>query len=165
MIPLLLWSGKVLFLVALYGFILFVMRAAIRDMRTVETSRFDAAKGSSTPGDRVADGRKAGSGEDQVVWQLKAVSSPCLAEGHVVLGPRKGRVILGRGAEADVLLSDTFVSSQHASIERGDGGLVLLDLGSTNGTILNGVEIEGQMLLEEGDRVEIGDTVFKVEVG
>ena len=60
-------------------------------------------------------------------------------------------------------LDDTFVSSKHALFEASEAGLQLEDLRSTNGTVVNGQEVEGVRLLHEGDRVEIGDTIFRVE--
>jgi len=48
------------------------------------------------------------------------------------------KVTLGRGAEADVAFSDTAMSREHAVVEFTDGGYRIRDLGSTNGTLVNG---------------------------
>ncbi len=64
--------------------------------------------------------------------------------------------VLGRGAEADLRLPDTGVSRRHAEL-RVDGDRVLLtDLGSTNGTSLNGRRITGDAVLCDGDRIDLG---------
>ena len=52
------------------------------------------------------------------------------------------------------------LSRQHALIQRSDDGWILVDLGSTNGTRLNGARITEQVALSEGDRIEIGDVTI-----
>ena len=64
----------------------------------------------------------------------------------------------------DIFLDDTFVSSKHALFEVTADGLQVEDLRSTNGTQVNGADISESTLLRAGDRVEVGDTVFQVEV-
>ena len=65
--------------------------------------------------------------------------------------------VIGRGSEADLQLPDTGVSRRHAEV-RVDGDAVrLLDLGSTNGTRVNGHRIDGKTLAD-GDRLDIGAT-------
>jgi hypothetical protein len=67
---------------------------------------------------------------------------------------------LGRSREADLRLDDTAVSRQHAEIRRdGDGRHVLVDLGSTNGTLLNGSRVSTSKL-RDGDVVTIGAAVL-----
>lgn len=162
MIYLFLWSGKVLFLLVLYAFIFMLVRAAVRDMRRADSAQ--SVSSSVSPSPQGVDLNRSPRG-----WsdsrRLRVKSSPCFPAGQEVLLPGKGRMLLGRGAEADVQFDDTFVSSRHASIESEGEELVLRDLGSTNGTVLNGVEITGPELLKAGDLVEVGDTVFIVEVG
>ncbi|MBC7106299.1 MAG: FHA domain-containing protein [Firmicutes bacterium] len=63
----------------------------------------------------------------------------------------------------DIPLADTFVSAKHALFEATGEGLLVEDLRSTNGTLVNGREIEQPVILRPGDRVEIGDTVFRAE--
>jgi pSer/pThr/pTyr-binding forkhead associated (FHA) protein len=64
----------------------------------------------------------------------------------------------------DIFLDDTFVSAKHALFEVNDEGLTVEDLRSTNGTLVNGASIHGATLLEVGDRVSVGDTLFEVRV-
>ncbi|WP_437815484.1 sigma 54-interacting transcriptional regulator [Sorangium sp. So ce1078] len=73
--------------------------------------------------------------------------------------PRSGVVLLGRGPRADVRLRNTSASREHAKIVLLDGRAQLVDLGSRNGTLLNGVPVDGARPLGSGDVVSIGDTV------
>ncbi|MDP9100848.1 MAG: FHA domain-containing protein [Actinomycetota bacterium] len=67
--------------------------------------------------------------------------------------------VIGRGAEADLRLADTGVSRRHAEL-RVEGGLAtVVDLGSTNGTTVNGRKVSRQLLVD-GDRVGIGATTL-----
>jgi hypothetical protein len=70
---------------------------------------------------------------------------------------------IGRSADNDLVLSDSRVSRHHARISGRRGTLVYSDLGSTNGSRVNGVDV-GELVLGAGDRIEIGDTVIVVEV-
>jgi hypothetical protein len=67
------------------------------------------------------------------------------------------RVTLGKGG-ADFVVADRTVSRLHAAVERVTGGWVLLDLGSRNGTHVNGVRIAGPQALHSGDEIRIGAT-------
>ncbi|WP_437678119.1 sigma 54-interacting transcriptional regulator [Sorangium sp. So ce131] len=73
--------------------------------------------------------------------------------------PRSGVVLLGRGPGADVRLRNTSASREHAKIVVLDGRAQLVDLGSRNGTLLNGVRVDGARPLGSGDVVSIGDAV------
>jgi hypothetical protein len=66
---------------------------------------------------------------------------------------------IGRGADADVRLTDQAVSRRHAEIRIANGGAILNDLQSTNGTTLNGVRIT-TTALADGDELRIGETVL-----
>jgi hypothetical protein len=70
---------------------------------------------------------------------------------------------IGRAADNDVVMTDGRVSRHHARLTGRRGTLVYLDLGSTNGSRVNGVSVQ-ELVLGEGDRIEIGDTVIVVEV-
>jgi hypothetical protein len=70
---------------------------------------------------------------------------------------------IGRSADNDLVIADSRVSRHHARISGRRGTLVYVDLGSTNGSRVNGVQV-GELVLGAGDRIEIGDTVIIVEV-
>ena len=65
-------------------------------------------------------------------------------------------ITLGRHPESHVVLPSTSVSSQHATIKKRGEDFYLQDLGTTNGTKLNGVEVE-EAKLSHGDQVTVGD--------
>ena len=66
------------------------------------------------------------------------------------------RVTIGKGVENDIVLDDTTVSRLHAVCERFPAGWCINDLGSSNGTFLNGERIWAQQRLRHGDEVRIG---------
>ena len=73
---------------------------------------------------------------------------------------RKPLVILGRVDDvADIVVPNNSASRHHAAIGYKNGAFVLYDMGSTNGTLLNGERIS-EHKLEHGDEIEIGDNVF-----
>ncbi|MBI3969546.1 MAG: anti-sigma factor antagonist [Chloroflexi bacterium] len=72
-----------------------------------------------------------------------------------------GRAItVGRGRENDIWLPDSTVSRQHLRFEVLDGQPAVRDLNSTNGTLVNGAQITGTYVLNDGDRIEVGTTTF-----
>jgi hypothetical protein len=73
-------------------------------------------------------------------------------------------VTIGRLPECDVVVEDPGASRQHARVRRTDGGFVLVDLGSTNGTLVNDVAIQ-EHVLENGDRITIGETILEFRSG
>jgi len=73
------------------------------------------------------------------------------------------QLTIGRAADNDLVLADSRVSRHHARIAGRRGTLVYADLGSTNGSRVNGVQV-GELVLGAGDRIELGDTVIMVEV-
>lgn len=68
------------------------------------------------------------------------------------------RCTIGKGS-ADIVLQDRAVSRVHASIERVTGGWVVQDLGSRNGTFVNGVRVVGPRALRSGDEIRFGSAV------
>ena len=71
---------------------------------------------------------------------------------------------IGRDGHNDVPLpGDTFASSEHARFEARGDGVWLEDVGSTNGTYVNGVKLKRPKRLEPGDIVKIGETDFRFE--
>jgi pSer/pThr/pTyr-binding forkhead associated (FHA) protein len=79
-------------------------------------------------------------------------------------GLEKDRVTIGRLPECDVVLSDPGASRQHAEIRRVGGAFVVVDLGSTNATLVNGSPI-AEHGLADGDQITIGNTVLEFRRG
>ncbi len=71
-------------------------------------------------------------------------------------------VVIGRGADCDVTLSDTYLSTRHARIANDGGDLSIEDLGSTNGTYVNQELLRGRVLLERGDVIQVGGVLLEV---
>ena len=66
------------------------------------------------------------------------------------------KLTVGRLVDNDVTLDDGSVSGRHAEVDLGGDVAVLRDLGSTNGTFLNGEQVTGEVSLNEGDEVYFG---------
>ena len=71
-------------------------------------------------------------------------------------------LIVGRAALCDVTVDDIEMSRQHFCLEWEDGGIVVTDLGSTNGTAINGIRIRNRRRLEPGDYIEAGSMKFTI---
>jgi len=69
-------------------------------------------------------------------------------------------VTIGRLADCDVVLRDKGASRKHAQLKLRDGAWTLTDLGSTNGTRLNGQTVQSRELAD-GDKITIGTTVIE----
>jgi len=82
-------------------------------------------------------------------------------------GPRAGQVILlaqewltlGRASDNDIVLQDLEVSRHHARLRRSERGWVLEDLGSTNGTYVNGSRLAAPHLLRHGDVIDLSEEI------
>ena len=70
---------------------------------------------------------------------------------------------IGRHPDCDVVLNDQEVSRQHAEVRREDGQFLLIDLGSLNGTKVNGAGVKGARALEDGDTITIGAHTIRFE--
>jgi pSer/pThr/pTyr-binding forkhead associated (FHA) protein len=69
---------------------------------------------------------------------------------------------IGRRSDQHIVLSDPSVSRAHARIEQGAWGVAIVDLGSTNGTVVNGLRLHGaRTALRGGERIEIGTVVLE----
>jgi S1-C subfamily serine protease len=88
----------------------------------------------------------------------------------ILSGPRAGErlevagaLVIGRDSDCDLALRDDKASRHHAQITRSGDTLTLEDLGSTNGTYLNGTRIAAPAVLAAGDRITIGDTHLQLQ--
>jgi len=68
---------------------------------------------------------------------------------------------IGRDAESEVVLKDSSVSREHALVQIGSDGAQIRDVGSRNGSWLNGIPIDETMPLRPGDQIQVGDVVFQ----
>jgi hypothetical protein len=76
--------------------------------------------------------------------------------------PLGDEITVGRAAGCQVTVDDTYVSQLHARVFTRDAQLFVEDLGSTNGTYLNRVKVAGPMVMQKGDRLQVGNTVLEV---
>lgn len=74
------------------------------------------------------------------------------------------RVTIGRQSGCTIVIRDTNVSREHAQLRRRPNGWTLRDLGSTNGTKLNGVRVEGEQMLANGDVIMLGAIKVMFEI-
>ena len=89
-----------------------------------------------------------------VVYQREGGAGRCIKLDRLPLR-------LGRDPDNELVLEDEGVSRRHARIEKRAGRVVLMDVGSTNGTLLNDAELAGIAELRTGDRIKVGSTIFK----
>jgi predicted component of type VI protein secretion system len=95
--------------------------------------------------------------------RARAETALLLIDGkRVVISP--GGATLGRGRSSDVVLNDPNISRQHAEIRPRGGSWVITDLGSTNGSQLNGHRLEGSEVLRPGDEIELGASMMTFSV-
>ena len=83
-----------------------------------------------------------------------------LKKGSVI--PVRNDITIGRKEDNSVVLNDQHVSGNHAILSIRNEALVLEDLNSTNGTLVNGKKISGRVRLNINDEIRIGTTKFKV---
>ena len=76
--------------------------------------------------------------------------------------PVRGPVIVGRSPGADIVIGASYVSARHARFSIMGQNLFVEDLGSTNGTAVNGQRIAEPVALKSGDVVNIGDVTMRV---
>jgi len=143
---------KIGFLVLLYLFIWRIVSTASRDLRLPQDSMILAP---ALGGQPVVPAARTG--------RLVVEKSPVLDEGsgyELDSAP----LTIGRGGQCDIALEgDEFASARHARIEPRRDGVWVEDLGSTNGTFVNGSQIEKPRRLTPGDVVRVGDTEIRFE--
>jgi hypothetical protein len=141
------------FLIVLYLFLLWVARSALKEVRSTGAPAPEATGFHPIgPG-----GREPGTDASLVV----------LKGGGLEAGERFdlfGGLTIGRSTDADVRIEDRFASGVHARLFSRGGGYYVEDMGSTNGTYLNGAQVTGESALTDLDEVRIGDTEFRFEL-
>ena len=145
---------KIAFLVLLYLFIWRIVRTASRDLRLPQESFIlapSAAAGvhASRPG--------------PVTGRLVVVKSADLQDGEG-FELNSAQLTIGRGNQNDIpIATDEYASARHARFEPRQDGVWVQDLGSTNGTFLNGTRLDRPRRLAQGDVVRVGETDLRFE--
>lgn len=142
------------FLAVLYLFVLVIARSAIKDLRRTVSPAPDAT------GFHAAPAFEAPRGPD--AWLVAERGGGLERDQRFDL---IGGLSIGRSKEADVQIDDRYASSIHARVFSREARFYVEDMNSTNGTLLNGATLNGEAELIDGDNVQIGDTVFRFEVG
>lgn len=125
--------GRVVFIVALYLFLLVLAVVLVRELRSRGTRATERA-----PADLlVVEPHDTGLDPGERI--------PLLAQASI-----------GRGRENDITLDDSFLSADHARLSWNGKGWVLEDLGSTNGTRINGKPVKRATAVKPGDTIEFG---------
>ena len=152
------------FLAVLYLFLLWVARSSLKDLRRGDDPEL-AADG--PPGG--IDGQPGRPRRDGFASDLRAGVSPRL-EVVAAMGREPGSVldigdgaVLGRAESADVTIDDAFASSTHARIFPRGQFMYVEDMGSTNGTYLNGRQLRRAEQLKVADSIRIGDTELRYQ--
>jgi pSer/pThr/pTyr-binding forkhead associated (FHA) protein len=134
------------FIAVLYLFLLWIARSALKDLR------------------------RTGGGTASAEPVEERVAQPPLivveGGGGLRAGAAfavNGAMTIGRSPQTDVQIDDGFASARHARIYEREGLYYVEDMGSTNGTYLNGRRLRSQELLRPEDRIRIGDTEFRYQ--
>ena len=129
---------RVLFAVSLLGFLFLVIRVTMKELQQPGVSG-TRVRPVQLRAELITIGGEEGS---------------TVAEG--MMFDIQGVATLGRGKSARVVLDDTSVSAHHAMLRPVDGGWAIEDLGSRNGTLVNGRPATAQVALECGDAIQLG---------
>ena len=146
---------KALFLVLLYVFIWRIVRSASKDVRLPQESFI------LRPGE--GDGARLAQKQPLQTGRLIVLKSPAIPEG-TTFELDASALTVGRGGQNDVPIEeDEFASARHARFEPRRDGVWVQDRGSTNGTYVNGTQLDRPRRLTEGDIVRVGETDLRYE--
>jgi hypothetical protein len=148
---------KFAFLLVLYLFLLWIARSAMRDLSRSTQPAGEPELDPAGPRRR----REAGGPERPA--DLKPRLEVVAAMGHEpgTLFDLSGGATLGRSNGSDIQVEDPFASSAHARIFPRDDFMYIEDMGSTNGTYLNGRQLRSSERLRTSDIVRIGDSEYR----
>ncbi len=135
-----LWLLRLLFLGLLYAFLFVVARVLVRDLRA-------ASRGPAEPG------------------RLVVLASP---RGEPPVGssfPLDAVTTLGRDLTNTIVVDDPFASAEHALLTFRGRVWYVEDRGSTNGTFVNGLPVEGPTAIGFGDQLALGEVSFRLDRG
>lgn len=134
MIDVLLLIGRLAFVALLYLFLIALMKTGIGTVR--------------------------GQNKKARAWNLSVEAGPKELRGVKIAV--NGPVIVGRSPGADIIIAASYVSGRHAEFKLMGQNLFVEDLGSTNGTLVNGSRISGPCALKNNDVVNVGDVSIRV---
>lgn len=134
MIDVVLLIGRLLFVALLYLFLFAIMRTGIGLVR--------------------------GQRKKERIWNLSIEKGPKELRGVSIAV--HGPIIVGRSPSADIVIGAGYVSARHARFSLMGQNLFVEDLGSTNGTTVNGQSILDPVALNDDDIVTVGDVVIRV---
>ena len=143
---------KIAFLVLLYGFIVLIVRTATKNLDAApqESIVLGAAEAAAL---RAQYARTA---------RFLVLEGPGLVPGSTI--EVRAPTFVGRDAESDIRLDgDEFASARHARIDPRADGVWVEDLGSTNGTFVNGAKVTAARQLRLGDTLRIGQTELRLD--
>jgi pSer/pThr/pTyr-binding forkhead associated (FHA) protein len=157
---------KLCLLALLYLFFLRVLRAVWSEVNPPKLATAEAATGrrSTSPKAPKAKGAKAPKSTKarrgpSVPTRLVLIEPAERAGAEFALGPE---LTVGRAGGCSIVLDEQYVSQVHCRIFVRDGSVFAEDLGSTNGTWVNGSRAVGQMPARLGDRIQVGNVVMEV---
>jgi hypothetical protein len=131
--------GRSLFVAFIYLFLLRILTVMLADLRTR--------------------GVLAKAPESDVGWLEVVSGAEMLPKGRRIRVDSRGLAI-GRGRDNDIVLPDHYCSLNHAELKHSRGITTIEDVGSANGTWVNGERINGQVQLVTGDFIKIGGVTF-----
>jgi pSer/pThr/pTyr-binding forkhead associated (FHA) protein len=144
---------KIAFLVLLYLFIWRIVRSAARDLRLPQESMILAPQQVAGLLPQTA----------RALGRLVVLAGPALEEGAEV-ELDSSPLTVGRGETNDVpVTADEYASARHARFEPRRDGVWVEDVGSTNGTFVNGIRLTRERRLAPGDVVRVGETDLRYE--
>ena len=147
---------KLAFLVLLYLFIWRIVRSASRDLRLPQESMILAPQQAAAAG-------LVPQPAARELGRLVVLTSPALGDGEA-FSLDSHPLTIGRATNNDVPLpEDEYASGRHARFEPRRDGIWVEDIGSTNGTFVNGIRLTRERKLTPGDVVRIGETDLRFE--
>jgi pSer/pThr/pTyr-binding forkhead associated (FHA) protein len=139
------------FIAVLFLFLIWVTRSSLRDLRGTGVI--------ASEGTGYHDAVDPAPSQDDAVLVVQEGGGLKRGERYDLFGG----LSIGRSPDADIRVEDRYASGIHARVFGRGGAYWVEDLNSTNGTLLNAVELHGEAGIDDGDLIRIGDTEFRFE--
>ncbi|MBS1837046.1 MAG: FHA domain-containing protein [Actinobacteria bacterium] len=150
---------KLCLLALLYLFFLRVLRAVWTEVNPPKVAPTRKPAAPVAPSTRARRGAARARRKPAVPTRLVVVEPSARVGAEFALGPD---LTVGRAPGCDLVFDEQYVSQVHTRIFSRDGAVFVEDLGSTNGTWVNGARAVGQMPARLGDRIQVGNVVMEV---